>query len=117
MERKILGYKDFLKKSKGYQGLTTYAKADKGWSKNLWEEEIEEAADPMIVTSKDEMRISDIVKKSAGNTGKILDLARRMANSITDGYKALRRARAAESENYHEMASIFFKRAMELGAR
>lgn len=64
--------------------------------------------------SKDEMRISDIIKKAAGDRSKSARLAQVMASKITDIAKAVRRGNAAESENYHDLASIFFKRAYEL---
>jgi hypothetical protein len=71
---------------------------------------------------KDEMRINDLVKRAnAGRSGldateKILSLGRQMAVSITDADKAMRRGYAAEAENYHELARIFFYRAEKLGA-
>ena len=78
------------------------------------DEPLEEGADPLEVTSKDEMRVNDIIKKSNGDKSKARQLAETMCKLIKDKYKALRRARAAENENYHEIANIFFKRAMEL---
>lgn len=43
-----------------------------------------------------------------------LRLAARMAKAIKHPDKAFRRGRAAESYNYHDIASIFFERAEEL---
>lgn len=80
------------------------------------DEEVEEAANPLDVTSKDTMRIQDIVRKAAGSEYKAQTLASTMCKLIKDSYKALRRARAAERENQHKLADIFFKRATELGA-
>lgn len=73
-----------------------------------------EAKNPEEITEKDKMRISDIIKKAAGNKRKMMDLAMQMAKSITDKYKAMRRWKAAEEEP--EIADIFKKRAEELGA-
>ncbi len=64
--------------------------------------------------AKDEMRIRDIVSKAAGSRSKIIQLTTTMANKITDKDKALRRARAAEEDNYHEIANIFYKRYIAL---
>jgi hypothetical protein len=80
------------------------------------EEEIDEAADPLAVTSKDIMRIKDIVRKAEGNAYKAKKLAATMCKLITDKWKALRRARAAEREGQSDLADIFTKRATELGA-
>jgi len=80
------------------------------------DEELEEAADPLLVTSKDTMRIQDIVRKSEGNAYKAKALALTMCKLIKDRFKALRRARAAEREGQKDLADIFFKRATELGA-
>lgn len=80
------------------------------------ENHLEEGADPLAVTSKDTMRIQDIQKKSNGNMDKAKKLAETMCKLITDKWKALRRARAAERENEHDLADIFFNRAKELGA-
>lgn len=79
-------------------------------------EEIDEAADPLLVTSKDIMRIQDIVRKSAGNAYKAKKLAETMCKLITDKWKAVRRARAAEREGESELADVFMQRAKELGA-
>ena len=80
------------------------------------DEEVDEAANPLDVTSKDIMRIKDIVRKAAGDDFKAKSLATTMCKLIKDSYKALRRARAAERENEQDLADIFFKRATELGA-
>jgi hypothetical protein len=76
----------------------------------------EDKADPSEVTSKDTMRIKDIVRKSNGDENKQLSLARQMANSITDQWKAMRREYAAIQENLPRIARIFRQRAVELGA-
>lgn len=77
--------------------------------------------------SKDRMRIEDMIKRSKGNTVKLLALATQMANSIDDIGKALRRGRAAEeneSDLFDRMwtitylngqaANIFYRRAFAL---
>jgi hypothetical protein len=71
--------------------------------------ELNEAFDP-----KDEMRISDIVKKSGGDKNKQISLASTMAKVIKDADKATRRAEAAESLGYPYLAEIFYDRAAEL---
>jgi hypothetical protein len=76
----------------------------------------EEKADPLMVTSKDTMRIKDIVRKSNGSPSKAKQLANQMCNAIKDKWKALRRARAADMEKRSDLADIFIKRATELGA-
>lgn len=68
----------------------------------------------MEVDSKDRMRISDIVDKAKGDKSKELQLARTMANRITDYDKAIRRGRAAEEEGHKHLAEVFFARAKEL---
>jgi hypothetical protein len=78
--------------------------------------QLEEAADPLVVTSKDIMRIQDIVRKAEGNASKAKKLAETMCKLITDKWKALRRARAAEREGEPDLADIFTHRAKELGA-
>jgi hypothetical protein len=65
--------------------------------------------------SKDDMRISDIVKKSAGNETKEISLAQQMAKSIKDGEKALRRARAAFAKGLSHIAKPFYDKAKDLG--
>jgi hypothetical protein len=65
--------------------------------------------------AKDEQRISDIVARGNGDVEKIKQLAQSMANKITDPIKAYERGRAAENENYHDVAEIFFNRADALG--
>ncbi len=62
------------------------------------------------------MRIKDILTKAAGNAEKATKLAQTMARLITDKWKALRRARAAEREEQEGLADIFMARAKELGA-
>lgn len=64
--------------------------------------------------SKDEMRISDIMSKANGNKFKARQLAQMMADKITSPEKALRRANAAEDNNYHDLANIFLKRYAQL---
>lgn len=64
--------------------------------------------------SKDEKRIRDLMNSSRSGA-EMLSKARTMALKITDGAKALRRARAAESENLHDVAEVFFDRAKNLG--
>ena len=80
------------------------------------DEELEEAADPLLVTSKDTMRVADIVTKSKGSKSKAEQLANQMCNAIKDKFKALRRARAAERLQREDLANIFMKRASDLGA-
>jgi len=64
---------------------------------------------------KDTDRIVSLMNKAGGNDDKAKQLATSMANKIKDGYKAIRRGRAAEDENYHTVAQVFFDRAKELG--
>ena len=78
--------------------------------------EIDEKKDASAITWKDRGRIEDMVKRANGNEAKLLQMAQRMAKTIKDGFKALRRGLAAEDENYHEIAKIFFDRADELNA-
>jgi len=80
------------------------------------DDHLEEKADPLTVTSKDIMRIQDIMRKSEGNMYKAKKLAETMCKLITDKWKALRRARAAEREGQPDLADIFTHRAKELGA-
>lgn len=68
--------------------------------------ELNEAFDP-----KDEERILDIVRKAAGNPTKADNLARAMANKITDYAKAIRRQEAAEAAGEDSLARIFAHRA------
>ena len=63
---------------------------------------------------KDIKRITDIVKKAAGNPVRAKTLANTMAKAIDDGAKALRRAKAAESVGEEELASIFYGRVADL---
>jgi hypothetical protein len=69
---------------------------------------------PFEVTSKDDMRINDIIRKSAGDNTKAHALARTMASRITDHYKAVRRAKAAQSAGRSDLAQIFNDRAKEI---
>ena len=69
---------------------------------------------PMEVTSKDDMRINDIIRKSGGDSAKAEALARTMASRITDYYKAIRRASAAQSAGRSDLAQIFKDRSKEL---
>jgi hypothetical protein len=72
--------------------------------------------------SKDYKRVVDIWYKASDKypddeaeaRRQELRLTERMAKAIRHPDKAYRRARAAESYNYHSMAEIFFKRAEEL---
>ena len=80
------------------------------------DEEIEESKDPSLVTSKDTMRITDIMRKAEGNMFKAKKLAQQMANAITDSFKAARREYAAVEEHQPELAKIFRQRAIELGS-
>lgn len=67
--------------------------------------------------AKDDMRINDIITKSAGNDSKALQLAQQMAKSITDKAKALRRYQSALNilGADHGVTRIFASRASELG--
>jgi hypothetical protein len=77
---------------------------------------VTEKKDQTEVTSKDTMRVDDIIVKAGGRWNeKAEQLTKQMAKSIDDGYKALRRGLAAQEENYHAMAKIFFLRAGQLG--
>lgn len=89
---------------------------------------IKESRDAKLIleiTSKDLMRIRDIVAKSTTitasgpvpNTAKQKQLATNMANSITDKDKAFNRGKAAIEVlgDDSEVAQIFFTRAKELG--
>lgn len=62
---------------------------------------------------KDIKRIEDMVSKSK-DEDHMLSLARTMANRITSYEKAHNRGLAAEDQNYHDIAEIFFDRAKEL---
>lgn len=78
-------------------------------------QELEEKKNSKAITSMDVLRVTDIIKKAGGDwNAKAEQLATRMAKAITDGYKAIRRALAAESEDYPDMAKIFFDRAKAL---
>lgn len=62
---------------------------------------------------KDRIRIQSMADKSRGQSH-MLNLATNMASAITDPGKAVRRAKAAENENYHAVAGVFYARAKEL---
>jgi hypothetical protein len=68
--------------------------------------------------AKDTKRIEDMVKGSIEgqnlNRTKLNQKATNMAKSITSADKAYRRAMAAEAENYHDVAKIFYDRANAL---
>ncbi len=64
--------------------------------------------------SKDQMRITDILKKANGSNVKAKQLATMMVNKITEPAKMLRRAAAAEDMNAHEIANIFYKGYIQL---
>jgi len=70
--------------------------------------------DPMEVTSKDDMRINDIIRKSGGDKAKAEALAKTMASRITDFYKAVRRSSAAARAGRADLAQIFRDRSMQL---
>jgi hypothetical protein len=63
--------------------------------------------------AKDERRINDMINKSKDDAH-LLRLAKTMASRIKDKKKAVRRARAAEDINYHDVAKVFYDRAEEL---
>lgn len=69
-----------------------------------------------IEFQKNYKRVRDIVSKSEGDLEKQKKLAKVQADRITDEYKALNRARAAEELGYEEIFEIFFRRAYELGS-
>jgi hypothetical protein len=87
-------------------------------AKVVEEETLEEAKNSMIPDDKDAARIDDILYKSLEwsngrkvvNKQKAFQLASNMANAITDIAKAYRRYKAAEDENMHQIALIFYKR-------
>jgi hypothetical protein len=62
---------------------------------------------------KDLQRIEDLMEKYPGEDDAIA-AAERMARSITDTEKAIRRGKAAEKLGYSAIAEIFYKRAREL---
>ena len=68
----------------------------------------------MTFNDKDAKRIADLVKKAGGSKAKEVQLAEAMARTITDADKAERRGRAAEDENFHSVAAVFFARAKAL---
>lgn len=63
---------------------------------------------------KDEMRINAMVEK-AKDEDHLIKLATTMAKRITKPEKAYNRAKAAEDQNYHALAKIFYDKAEELG--
>jgi hypothetical protein len=65
-------------------------------------------------TDKDTDRIEGIYTRSNGDKDKMMAMARQMAKSIDGWRKAMQRGRAAENENYHDLADVFFARAKEL---
>ncbi len=62
---------------------------------------------------KDHGRIQDIIDRNPTDA-KMAAAAARMAKAITDAAKSYRRAKAAEDINFHDLASIFYKRAEAL---
>jgi len=77
---------------------------------------IREEIQHIFEDAKDEMRINDIVKKAANDEIKMKQLAQTMANKITDGLKAVRRAEAAEKIiPQSAVGQIFRDRAKQLG--
>lgn len=68
----------------------------------------------MTFNDKDAKRIADLVKKAGGSKAKEVQLAEVMARTITDADKAERRGLAAEDENFHSVAAVFFGRAKAL---
>jgi len=66
--------------------------------------------------AKDDMRINDIVRKAAGDERAMVKLATTMANRITDGLKAVRRAQAAEKIiGKGDVSKVFQDKAKSLG--
>ncbi len=68
----------------------------------------------MTFNDKDAKRIEDLIRKAGGDLAKEVQLAQAMAKSITDADKAERRGLAAEDENFHSVAAVFFERAKAL---
>lgn len=64
---------------------------------------------------KDLNRVESIIKKAGGDRDKEISLAQTMANKIKDGRKLVQRGNAAEENNYHNIAKVFFDKAEELG--
>jgi hypothetical protein len=60
---------------------------------------------------KDSKRIDDLAEKAKYDKTKMQQLASNMAKAITDAAKAYRRGAAAESNNYHDLAEIFYSRS------
>lgn len=69
--------------------------------------------------AKDDMRLTDMVAKAAGNQTKLLALATQMANSITDKEKAYDRGVAAKNiiggKDSIPIIAVFFNKAVALG--
>jgi len=87
---------------------------------SLYKEQLEKLSGRKVILiekfdSKDEQRIRDIMDKANGNVEKAKQLAQAMANKIEDPIKAHSRGEAAENDNYHDIAKIFFDRAEALG--
>ncbi len=61
-------------------------------------------------------RVKNIVLRSKGNTQKMIMLAQVQTARITNETKALYRGKVAESENHHEIAEVFYRKAHELGS-
>lgn len=86
------------------------------FEEDLEDDDIFEGKDPSEITSKDTMRVEDIMKKAGGTWNyKAEQLTRQMINSIKDGSKALRRGLAAQNKKYDKMAMLFFLKAGALG--
>ena len=62
---------------------------------------------------KDTRRVGDMVKRSKDDEH-LLRLAKTMANSIRSYDKAYNRGKAAEDQNEHDVAKVFFDRAKSL---
>ena len=62
---------------------------------------------------KDIKRIEDMASKSKDDEH-MISLAKTMAGRITNYDKAYNRGLAAEDQNYHDVAKVFFDRAEEL---
>lgn len=65
---------------------------------------------------KNYKRVRDIIERSSGDKDKQIKLAKIQADRITDEFKALNRARAAEELGFEEVFEVFFRRAYELGS-
>jgi hypothetical protein len=71
----------------------------------------------VVLENKDESRVRDIQVKAAGDTGKEIALASKMAKVIEDPIKAYNRYKASKNifGDTHEVTQIFHDRAEELG--